>query len=82
MTGFVHSAVCKHSRRRSCGERLIGSSGRGGGQDKSRKVRAVGWGREARDYNGLWNLAPSGVTLAFRVSLCFGEALDTFPPAL
>lgn len=48
------------------------------GQDKSRKVRAVGWQRKINKRKGLLNLGHPDDTLRATLSLCSDACLGTF----
>ncbi|MET4236037.1 hypothetical protein ABIA85_009352 [Bradyrhizobium sp. LA6.10] len=52
-----------------------------GGQDKSRKVRPVGCGRNCIDFNDPQNIANGRRNLRFAATPCSGSVFDTFQRA-
>lgn len=81
MSPFALSAVLACLRRLEGWRGAIVEEQRQGGQDKSRKVRAVGRWQNCSDYNSLQNLQPLAPTLPFRASRCFSSANRTFRAA-
>jgi len=58
------------------GNWVQGTSDRGG-QDKARKVRAVGWGEEGSNFNHAPNIAKIQRTLPFSTTLYRTTTFDT-----
>ena len=81
MSPFALSAALACLGRSAGWRAKIAEEQRQGGQDKSRKVRAVSWRQTCSDYNGFQNLHPLGPTLRSGASRCFSTANRTFPAA-
>lgn len=81
MSPFAWLAALACLRRSEGWRRRIVEEQRQRGQDKSRKVRAVGWRQDCSDYNAFRDLRPLGPTLRFGSSRCFLSANRTFRAA-